>query len=340
MFHKLRPQVATGSWKDIWDRRVPKSLLSDIKNIVRQLQEGERKSPWSEWEIKHLLHGEVWPGISFLDPSNINPIRVQQRQTLTESDSDAPLVGRRPIVLPSNSNFVRVAGLTNEASMERSQQQFEDFVVQEFEEPQPEHQPNKRPRRDPQRGEDDPELPAVDGEASEVLAAEPSKAPPPWHGRVIGFGKSKKGALATHAFVWFFNNRGFPSTENYLVPIATLASKLDPSCIPACMAEPSDWEGNRKQTEIAARKWLLDGLGFKPGKRVAVNFGTMDNATISKVTKQAVEVEYDDATTYYNSWDPLSPKRDWRCIEEGLDEAIDLIKPQGDASSNSSDSDS
>ena len=73
---------------------------------------------------------------------------------------------------------------------------------------------------------------------------------------------------------------------------------------------------------------------------MAVNFGTMDNATISKVTTQAVEVEYDDATTYYNSWDPLSPKRDWRCIEEGLDEAIDLIKPQGDASSNSSDSDS
>ena len=338
VFHRLRPEVTTGTWQQIWDNKVPKSLLSDLKNIARQLQEGERKSPWSEWEIKHILQGEIWPGISYTDASNLNPLREQQRQTPTESDSAAP-VPSMPVVLPRNSNFVRLAGLTNESTMQASQQQFQEFVNVELAVAQ-EEPANKRPRHENQA---DPELPAVEGEADGDTEAEPSKAPPPWNGRVIGMGKSKKGALSTHAFVWFFDNRSFPSTENHVVPIADLGAKLKASCVPSCMQDPSEWTdaSARKQTEKDARKWLTKELRFKPGKRVAVNFGaSMDNATIDKVQKDGkIVVDYDDGTVDYTTWDPLSPKRDWRCIELGLDDASDLTKPEGDESSNSDDSD-
>ena len=270
-----------------------------------------------------------------MDPTNRNPLFMPA----TSAEAG-------PVQLPTNPNFVRTAGVTDASAIEESEKQFAQHVNQELTDVQPQ-QTSRHTKRAKTGNKDATEfesaaaetqaMPDLEGEADAEMPAADEKAKPPWNGKVIGLGKAKKDSYPHSAFVWFYNNVGYPDTENREIKIDDLSKMLKRDAIPPWLAKPKKWAAG--ECEEAARRWLVNEAGLAHGRRVAVEFyKNMDNATVVEFHQSGnITVEYDDETEEYTSWDPLKPKKPWRLIEVGLDDPEDLKKQVVDGSDPDSD---
>lgn len=87
-----------------------------MKKTMALLETGQMKCPWSEDEIKNVLHGEPWEGVSYTGARTRNPL------------CPPPPARAPPLVLPGNVTSIRRVGLANSEDMHEKQKQFQAYT--------------------------------------------------------------------------------------------------------------------------------------------------------------------------------------------------------------------
>ena len=293
-----------------------------IKIIMVELGDGSTTSPYSEWEIRNVLHGAPWDGIKYDASSTRNPLAA------------APQAPPQMQPVQQSSICSRIHGLGNAEAIRQSQQQFAAWVNTEISETSEEIvategsggqlQPVAKRKKT---------TPLAPSDINTNLVVEPvvpdkEFAEKPWFGRVIGLGAAQGKKPPTHAWVWFFGNKGYPDIENSLVPIKKLHTDLAPAKIPVFFKEENleDWFA----ADPGAIQKARDFFFLQQGRRIAVQWGKnqIDNATVVKSKDTTVAIEYDDGTTDYITWDPIYNKKPWRYLHETLDGPDDMRVPE------------
>ena len=63
-----------GTHEQIFESKVPQQIAGELKRTMALLETVQMKCPWSEDEIKNVLHGEPWEGVSYTGARTRNPL--------------------------------------------------------------------------------------------------------------------------------------------------------------------------------------------------------------------------------------------------------------------------